>query len=290
MAPKRKLNRGLEALLGPELLSASDPKRGLLEQTSSGPVDEVPIELIQRGQYQPRREFGGESLETLAQSIRAQGLLQPIIVRPIAENRFEILSGERRWRACQMVGLASLPAVVKDVSDEDAIAIGLIENIQRENLNPVEEGLGLKRLRDEFGLNQEQIANVVGRSRPAVANLLRLLTLETEVLRMLERRKINTGHAKALLGLSGGDQIRAARQVIKSDLSVRQSETLVRRWHSEKGKTPTTTDPNVRLLQKDLSSRLGAEVKIKHHNSGRGRLEVRYSSLKELDGILSKIR
>ncbi|MQG89085.1 MAG: ParB/RepB/Spo0J family partition protein, partial [SAR202 cluster bacterium] len=234
MAPKRKLNRGLEALLGPELLSASDPKRGLLEQTSSETVDELPIELIQRGQYQPRREFGEESLETLAQSIRAQGLLQPIIVRSIAENRFEILSGERRWRACQMVGLASLPAVVKEVSDEDAIAIGLIENIQRENLNPVEEGLGLKRLRDEFGLNQEQIANVVGRSRPAVANLLRLLTLETEVLRMLERRKINTGHAKALLGLSGGDQIRAARQVIKSDLSVRQSETLVRRWHSEK--------------------------------------------------------
>ena len=290
MASKRKLNRGLEALLGPGLLSAPDSEGALLGQPVSGPVDELPIELIQRGQYQPRREFEETGLETLAQSIRAQGLLQPIVVRPIDERRFEILSGERRWRACQIVGLDRLPAIIKEVSDEDAIAIGLIENIQREDLNPVEEGLGLRRLRDEFGLNQEQIANVVGRSRSAVANLLRILTLENEVLKMLERREINTGHAKALLGISGGDQIRAARQVTNGGFSVRQTEALIRRWHTQKLRTPPITDPNVNSLQQDLSSRLGAEVRIKHHDSGRGRLEVRYSNLKELDGILRKIR
>ena len=294
MAQKRKLNRGLEALLGSGLLanpaepSSSESSAELLEP-STAPITELPVERLQRGAYQPRREFEPEALESLASSIKAQGVLQPIVARPLDGDRYEILSGERRWRAAQLAGLDRIPVVIKVVSDEAAIAIGLIENIQREDLNPVEEGLGLKRLQDEFGLSQEQVALAVGRSRSAVANLLRLLNLEPEVLSMLEHSELDTGHAKVLLGLQGGDQVRAARKVTKGDLSVRQTEALVRGW-GKPSATATPVDPNVSRLEQDLSARLGAKVRIQYQQSGRGRLEIQYSSLDELDGLLKRIQ
>ena len=293
MAQKRKLNRGLEALLGTGLLAKGqdevqgaqppEAERGALTRSA-----ELPIERLQRGAYQPRREFDEEALQTLASSIKAQGVLQPVVARQLADDRYEILSGERRWRAAQMAGLDRVPVVIKDVSNEAAIAIGLIENIQREDLNPVEEGLGLKRLQDEFGLSQEQVAEAVGRSRSAVANLLRLLNLESEVLGMLERTELDAWHAKVLLGLSGGDQVRAARNVIKRQLSVRQTEALVRGWGA-KATPGSPVDPNISRLETDLSGRLGAKVRIQHQQNGKGRLEIHYTSLEELDGVLDKI-
>ena len=292
MAQKRKLNRGLEALLGSGLLADSqgqadtDASEGAIQ---TGAPNEIPVEKLQRGTYQPRREFDAEALQTLADSIKAQGILQPIVARPSSNGHFEILSGERRWRAAQMAGLDRVPVVIKAVTDEAAIAIGLIENIQREDLNPVEEGLGLKRLQDEFGFSQEQVALAVGRSRSAVANLLRLLNLERDVLSMLERGEIDTGHAKVLLALTGGDQVRAARQVIKRSLSVRQTEALVRGWGVKENTIPAK-DPNVSRLEEDLSARLGAKVRIQHQQNGRGRLEVQYTTLDELDGILKRIQ
>jgi len=296
MAQKRKLNRGLEALLGSGLLAKgqeeatrADGSPSTMDPSSALPLADLPIESLQRGVYQPRRDFEQEALETLADSIRAQGVLQPVVARPLEAGRFEILSGERRWRAAQIAGLDRIPVVVKDVADDAAIAIGLIENIQREDLNPVEEGLGLKRLQDEFGLSQEQVASAVGRSRSAVANLLRLLNLESEVLAMLERREIDAGHAKVLLGLSGGDQVRAARKVGKRGLSVRQTETLVRGWGG-KSDAPAAIDPNVSRLEQDLSGRLGAKVRIQHQQNGKGRLEIHYTSLEELDGVLDRIQ
>jgi ParB family chromosome partitioning protein len=252
-------------------------------------LTELPIEQLQRGTYQPRRTFAQDALQSLADSIKAQGILQPIVARPQAGGGFEILSGERRWRAAQLAQLATVPVVIKEVSDEAAIAIGLIENIQREDLNPVEEGLGLRRLQEEFGLNQEQVANAVGRSRPAVANLMRLLQLESEVLGMLERQEIDAGHAKVLLALTGGDQIRAARQVYQRGLSVRQTEALVRPVVTDKS-AKTQADPNISRLEADLSTQFGAQVKIKHQQNGRGRLEIHYTTLDELDGVLKKIR
>ena len=291
MAQKRKLNRGLEALLGSGLLNnpQTDERKPETKVTSPEAFNNLPVERLQQGVFQPRREFDQEALQTLADSIKAQGVLQPVVVRPVAADRFEILSGERRWRAAQLAGLDSVPVVIKDVNDEAAIAIGLIENIQREDLNPVEEGLGLKRLQDEFGLNQEQVAAAVGRSRSAVANLLRLLNLEKDVLAMLERGELDAGHAKVLLALTGGDQVRAGRNVVKRGLSVRQTETLVKGWGA-KTRTPATQDPNISRLEQDLSTRLGAKVRIQHQQNGRGRLEVHYTSLDELDGVLSKIQ
>ena len=296
MAPKRKLNRGLEALLGTGLLNKADTDTasssvmdGQTAPSGTSPLMEVPIEQLQRGVYQPRRNFAQDALQSLADSIKAQGILQPIVARPLAGGGFEILSGERRWRAAQLAQLANVPVVIKEVSDEAAIAIGLIENIQREDLNPVEEGLGLKRLQDEFGLNQEQVANAVGRSRPAVANLMRLLQLESEVLSMLERREIDAGHAKVLLALTGGDQVRAARQVTQRGLSVRQTEALVRALIADQPAV-TPTDPNISRLEADLSNQFGAQVKIRHHENGRGRLEIHSTTLDELDGVLKKLR
>ena len=293
MAQKRKLNRGLEALLGSGLLNTpqgeATPVASTSDAASATSPNSLPVEKLQRGEFQPRREFDKEALQTLADSITAQGILQPVVVRSLDADRFEILSGERRWRAAQLAGLDHVPVVVKDVTDEAAIAIGLIENIQREDLNPVEEGLGLRRLQDEFGLNQEQVAEAVGRSRSAVADLLRLLHLEKEVLSMLERGELDTGHAKVLLALSGGDQVRAARSVIKKGLSVRQTEALVKGW-STPDQPPVAPDPNISRLEQDLSARLGAKVRIQHQQNGRGRLEVHYTSLDELDGVLKKIQ
>lgn len=293
MVQKRKLNRGLEALLGASV-AAKPPQAAIgaadTQDASepSAPLSEIPIEQLQRGVYQPRSEFEPEALDTLAASIKAQGILQPVVVRPISQHRYEILSGERRWRAAQLAGLDRVPVVIRDVPDEDAIAIALIENIQREDLNPVEEAFGLKRLQDEFGLNQEQIAQAVGRSRSAVANSLRLLNLHGDIQQMLGQGAIEVGHAKVLLGLDSADQLRAARQVAKRGLSVRQTEALVKSWGGDAAVKPNK-DPNVSRLEQDLSDRFGARVRIHHQQNGRGRLEIQYTTLDELDGILKRL-
>jgi ParB family chromosome partitioning protein len=293
MVQKRKLNRGLEALLGASVAAKpSQAATGTADTQDasepSAPLSEIPIEQLQRGVYQPRSEFEPEALDTLAASIKAQGILQPVVVRPISQHRYEILSGERRWRAAQLAGLDRVPVVIRDVPDEDAIAIALIENIQREDLNPVEEAFGLKRLQDEFGLNQEQIAQAVGRSRSAVANSLRLLNLHGDIQKMLGQGAIEVGHAKVLLGLDSADQLRAARQVAKRGLSVRQTEALVKSWGGDAAVKPNK-DPNVSRLEQDLSDRFGARVRIHHQQNGRGRLEIQYTTLDELDGILKRL-
>ena len=294
MVQKRKLNRGLEALLGAGVMgqakqeAVTDPADSGGSAVPAAAAMEIPIEHLQRGIYQPRREFEPEALQTLAASIEAQGILQPVVVRPTSNHRYEILSGERRWRAAQLIGLDRVPVVVRDVADEDAIAIALIENIQREDLNPVEEAVGLKRLQEEFGLSQEQIAGAVGRSRSAVANSLRLLNLHSDVQTLLGQGVIEVGHAKVLLSLDSADQLKAARQVAKRGLSVRQTEALVKSWRSDKAPIPHK-DPNVSRLEQDLSDRFGARVRIHHQQNGRGRLEIQYATLDELDGILKKL-
>jgi ParB family chromosome partitioning protein len=253
----------------------------------------LPLDLLQRGQYQPRESFDQEALEELANSIRAQGVIQPIVARPIGtEGRYEIVAGERRWRAAQLAGLAAIPAVVREVDDQATMAMALIENLQRENLNPIEEASALQRLISEFGLTQQQAADAVGRSRTSVTNLLRLLNLNAEVGLMLERGKIEMGHARALLGLEGKTQIDAAKQVMLLGMSVRETEKLVRKLQQPKAETKSVAqelDPNVKRLQNDLSERLGATVTVQQGARGRGKLVIQYNSLDELDGILEHI-
>jgi ParB family chromosome partitioning protein len=295
---KRGLGRGLDALLG---ASKAAHAVGLDEpvNTAQGdsPADdtvlkELPVDLIQRGKYQPRRDMEPESLRELADSIIAQGVMQPIVVRPISDTRFEIIAGERRWRATQLAGLDVIPAVVRDVSDQAAIAMALIENIQREDLNPIEEAASLQRLQREFELTQQEVATAVGKSRSTVANLLRLMTLQEDVRRLVEHGDLEMGHARALLGLEGTDQSQAARTVAGKGLTVRQTEALVRHFlESENRAVPVKQlDPNIRHLQDDLSRRLGAPVRIQHSAKGRGKLVLSYNSLDELDGILSHIK
>jgi ParB family chromosome partitioning protein len=295
---KRGLGRGLEALLG-----ASSPAQPADSDTNADSPGEqaggedksyrqLPVDLIQRGQYQPRRDMAPESLQELADSIVAQGVMQPIVVRPISDQRFEIIAGERRWRATQMAGLDVIPAVIRDVSDETAIAMALIENIQREDLNPIEEAASLQRLQREFDLTQQEVATAVGKSRSTVANLLRLMTLQEDVRRLVEHGDLEMGHARALLGLEGAEQSQAARSVVAKGLSVRQTEALVRNLLTKKTQ-PTRgkqIDPNIRRLQDDLSQRLGAPVLIQHSAKGRGKVVLSYNSLDELDGILGHIK
>lgn len=286
---KRGLGRGLDALLG----SAGNP--ATIEQASKeSDLREIPVDLMQRGKYQPRVDMHTESLQELADSIRAQGVVQPIVVRPIGGGKYEIIAGERRWRASQMAGLHEIPAVVRDVPDSAAIAMALIENIQREDLNPLEEAHALQRLIDEFEMTHQQASEAVGRSRAAVSNLLRLQELNEEVQRLLERGELGMGHARALLGLRGPAQTAAAQQVVKRALSVRETEHLVRR-ESEKVKrvkpaATTHIDPDIRRFQEDLSARLGARVQIQHGDKGKGKLSIQYNSLDELEGILGHIK
>jgi ParB family chromosome partitioning protein len=218
--------------------------------------------------------------------------MQPIVVRPVSDRKYEIIAGERRWRATQLAGLDVIPAVVRDVSDEAAIAMALIENIQREDLNPIEEAVALQRLQQEFGLTQQEVADAVGKSRSTVANLLRLMTLEEDVRRLVEHGDLEMGHARALLALEGSHQSQTARSVAGKGLSVRQTEALVRNLLAKKDKpSPTrTVDPNIRRLQDDLARRLGARVQIQHTARGKGKLVLAYNSLEELDGILSHIK
>jgi ParB family chromosome partitioning protein len=298
-ARKRGLGRGLDALLG-----ASNAKQtaAVVGEQGQGPgqstgsedhaLKELPVDLIQRGKYQPRKDIDPESLQELADSIIAQGVMQPIVVRPISDRKYEIIAGERRWRATQLAGLDIIPAMIRDVSDEAAIAMALIENIQREDLNPIEEAASLQRLQQEFELTQQEVASAIGKSRSTVANLLRLMTLQEDVRRLVEHGDLEMGHARALLGLEGNDQSQAARSVVGKGLSVRQTEALVRNLVAKKDQpTPTKgIDPNIRQLQDDLSQRLGTRVQIQHSARGKGKLVLAYNSLDELDGILSHIK
>lgn len=295
MTKKRGLGRGLDALLGSN--RPSSPNQST-DAASSGSMDgelkELPVDIIQRGKYQPRTDMHTEALEELANSIKAQGVVQPIVVRPIGENRFEIIAGERRWRASQIAGLHTIPTIIRHVPDEAAVVMALIENIQREDLNPIEESAALQRLIDEFSMTHQQAADAVGRSRVAVTNLLRLLSLSDDVKRMLSNGDLEMGHARALLSLEAIKQVPAARAVVSKGLSVRETEKLVRRLSQgedlHKPPQEPEVDPNVRRLQDDLSERLGARVKIQHTPKGKGKLEIQYNSLDELDGILAHIK
>lgn len=291
------LGRGLDALLGAtrEMEPAVTRAIGAGTGGEREAITEVAIHQIQPGRHQPRREFDPESLQELAQSIAAQGVLQPIIVRPIGSDRFEIIAGERRWRAAQQAGLTEIPVVVREVDESVMLAIALIENIQRDDLRPLEEATALDRLLNEFGLTHQQVAEAIGKSRTMVTNLLRLLELNEEVKSMLQEGQIEMGHARALLGLKGEEQTAAANLVIAQGLSVRETEKLVRRLQSgeerPKGRRPASElDPNIRQLQLDLTDRLGAHVRIHHGARGTGRLIISYSSLDQLDGILERIK
>ena len=291
MSKKKRLGRGLDALLSKP--AVEEP------EAVSERLHYLPVELLERGQYQPRSDIRQDSLEDLANSIRAQGVVQPIVARPLridgkGAQRYEIIAGERRWRAAQLAGLAEIPAVVRDIEDESAIAMALIENIQREDLNPLEEAKALDRLVFEFDLTHQQAADAVGRSRAAVSNLLRLLELADKVKPLLEERKLEMGHARALLALSDpGEQLRAAREVVSKGLSVRDTERLVRRLQGDgttKGKASSNKpDADVRRLETELSDKLAAKVRIDHAAKGFGKVVIHYNSLDELDGILKHI-
>jgi ParB family chromosome partitioning protein len=258
-------------------------------------LQRLPVDLIQRGRYQPRREFDADSLRELADSISAQGVIQPIVVRPVENERYELIAGERRWRAAQQAGLDEIPVVIKEVTEEAAMAMGLIENIQREDLNPLEEANALSRLLLEFGLTHQEVAKAVGKSRTTVTNLLRLLELNEEVKTLVESGRLEMGHARCLLGLKGEMQTRAANQVATQGLSVRETERLVRKLQNqgEKPKAPRasqTMDPDIRRLVTDLSEKLGAKVDLQQGSKGKGKLVIGYNSLDELEGILDHIK
>lgn len=283
---RRALGRGLDALLGDIATPAAGVPGGDI-------VRQLPVDQIQRGRFQPRLEMRAEALQELADSIRTQGLVQPIIVRPLSEpGRYEIIAGERRWRAAQMAGLHEIPVVVRDVPDRTALCLALIENIQREDLNPIEEARALKRLLDEFDMTHEAVAEAVGRSRPAVTNLLRLLELQPEVRRMVEQGELEMGHARALLVLPPAKQQVAAQRIARDGLSVRATERLVRALlkPSRASAKKRSLDPNVARLQDALAEKLGAKVEIRHGPGGKGSIVIRYHSLEELDGILEHIK
>ncbi|GMQ76969.1 MAG: ParB/RepB/Spo0J family partition protein [Gammaproteobacteria bacterium] len=282
---KPRLGRGLDALLETTVkpLAGTEALRN------------IPIDLLQRGKYQPRTHMNKQALAELAESIRAQGVVQPIVVRELKSGNYEIVAGERRWRAAQLAALDSVPAVVRRIPDEAAIAISLIENIQREDLNPLEQAAALRRLIDEFGITHQQVAAKIGRSRAAVSNLLRLLSLNADVRALLQHNRLEMGHARALLALSGKAQSQLAQQVARQGLSVRATEALVRRRLERPAarKAPRRAagaDPDVRALQDDLSERLGTRVRISHQRSGKGKVTIEYGSVDELEGILDHIR
>lgn len=287
-AKKRGLGRGLEALLGGAAGAVA-----LSTEVEEGELRQLPVDIIRRGKYQPRTDMRPESLEELADSIRAQGIIQPILVRPVSATEYEIIAGERRWRAAQLAGLHEVPAVIKDVSDQTAVAMALIENIQRENLNPMEEAKALQRLINEFNLTHQMAAEAVGRSRAAVSNLLRLFDLNDDVKEMLEKRQLEMGHARTLLGLSGKLQSETARKVVARGLSVRETEQWVRRLLASTPKRKSNIrplDPDIRRLQDDLAERLGAGVVFQHAASGKGKLIIQYNNIDELEGILAHIK
>ena len=298
-ARKKRLGRGLDALLSkPAAESAAVTSPEPPESVDS--LRHVPLDLLQRGRYQPREDMRKESLEDLANSIKQQGVVQPIVVRPVGKKgnstTYEIIAGERRWRAAQLAGIGDIPAVVREVSDEDAIAMALIENIQRENLNPLEESRALDRLIREFDLTHAEAATAVGRSRAAVSNLLRLQDLADKVKPLVEERKLDMGHARALLGISDAiQQLDAARQVVRKGMSVRETERLVKHMLEPKSpKKPASNtssgNADIRRLETEVSEKIGAKVRVQHTAKGSGKLVIEYHSLDELDGILGHIK
>ena len=301
-ARKKRLGRGLDALLSKPAAAtpadASAAVAAVADTPAAGDsaLRDIPVELLSRGEYQPRVDMRQESLADLAESIKSQGIVQPIVVRALSgkgEKKYEIIAGERRWRAAQLAGLEAVPAIVRDIADEDAIAMALIENIQRENLNPLEESRALARLIEEFDLTHAEAATAVGRSRAAVSNLLRLEDLSDRVKPMLEDRSLDMGHARALLAVSDPvQQHDAAREVAKKGLSVRATEQLVKRMlGGAKSKAPAPeANSDIRRLEMDISDRLGAKVRIQHSKKGPGKLVISYNNLDELDGILEHIK
>lgn len=286
---KRGLGRGLDALLG------KGAEQAVEEERNGDQLKLLPIDLVQRGQYQPRVDMKTESLQELADSIKAQGVVQPIVVRPLGDsNRFEIVAGERRWRASQLAGLHEIPALVRTMSDRTAMSVALIENIQRADLNPLEEANALHRLLNEFEMTHQAVAEAVGRSRTTVTNLLRLRELDEDVKRLIETGELEMGHARALAGLAEDLQRKAARQIVANGLSVRAAEALVRSLREAKTDSPAKrdaiVDPDIKRLEASLGEQLGAQVAIKHLKSGRGQLTISYTSLDELDGILAHIK
>ncbi len=284
-AAKRGLGRGLDALLAGR--EAPDPLEGRLKQ--------VPIDLIRRNGDQPRRHFGEDDLAALADSIREQGVLEPVLLRLAGEGNYEIVAGERRWRAAQQAGLTQIPALIRDVDDGQARAVALVENMQRVDLRPLEQAEGLHQLMSEHSLTQQAVSETVGLSRAKVANLLRLRALEPEVKSLLDAEELSEGHAKVLLGLSEGLQIRAAKEAAMSALSVRQTEALVNRLRKSETedldkRENTNKDADTLILERELGERLGAKVSIRTGKRGKGRLVIQYSSLDSLDGILRRIR
>ncbi|MBB1481332.1 ParB/RepB/Spo0J family partition protein [Pseudoalteromonas sp. SG41-2] len=296
-AKKRGLGRGLDALL-----SSSKPapsarteqpnvsEQDVIIQSTSSELQKLPIEFLHSGKYQPRKDMSEEALEELASSIRSQGIIQPIVVRPVAENSYEIIAGERRWRAAQIAKLDVVPCIIKDVPDEAAVAIALIENIQREDLNAMEEAVALHRLLTEFELTHQQVADAVGKSRTTVTNLLRLNNLNDDVKILLEHGDIEMGHARCLLALEGEAQSDAARLAVAKALTVRETEKLVRSIIEPAPKKETfEKDPDVKQLEQQLAENLGAKVEINYNKKGKGNLVISYTNLEELDGILSRI-
>ncbi len=284
MKKMKGLGRGLDALLGGD----SDSDRRKEEQRA------LPVDRLQPGKYQPRTKMDPASLDELAASIRAQGLMQPILVRPVDRDggRYEIIAGERRWRAAQIAGLTEVPALIREIPDEAALAMALIENIQRENLNPIEEALGLQRLVDEFSMTHQQAADAVGRSRPAASNLLRLLQLAPPVQEMLMQGAIDMGHARALLPLSGVWQVQLAQRIAQKGLSVRDAERLAQAAQKPprgKEKMPAA-DRDLLRLQEELADILGANVMLRAGKKGSGRIEISFTDLDQLDGILRRLR
>jgi len=286
---KRGLGRGLDALLSGSSAATLQEEAA---QADRKELQHLPLDLIQRGKYQPRRDMDPQALEELALSIKAQGVMQPIVVRPVDKGRYEIIAGERRWRATQQAGLDTIPALVREVPDEAAIAMALIENIQREDLNPLEEAVALQRLQQEFQLTQQQVADAVGKSRVSVANLLRLIALPEEIKTLLSHGDLEMGHARALLGLPEARQVEGARHVVARGLTVRQTEALVRHWLNAPGEPAKVvkSDPDISRLEQRLAERLGAPVQIRHGQKGKGQLVIRYNSLDELQGVLAHIR
>ena len=289
MAAKKKgLGRGLTALLG------NSDVESMMEAKADDELRNIDIDLIERGPWQPREHFDEETLQELADSIAMQGVVQPIVVRQKTDldgkGRFEIVAGERRWRASQKAGLSKIPAVIKIFDDQTAAAVSLIENIQRENLNPLEESSALKRLINEFDMTHQQVADTVARSRASVSNLLRLQDLNPDVKTLLAMRDIEMGHARALLAIDGLEQSRVAKDVARKGLSVRETEALIRKISAPAKKSKVTRkDPDIIKLEERLTEYLGAQVQIKQKGKGKGNLEIAYSSLDVLEGILNKI-
>lgn len=296
-AKKRGLGRGLDALLTDSASAAARHEeaqniKSLPEVSADkGDLKNIAVEFLSPGRYQPRKDMAPDALEELTNSVRAQGIIQPVVVRELARDKFEIIAGERRWRAAQLAGLDTIPCIIKDVSDEATIAIALIENIQREDLNAMEEATALQRLQDEFNLTHQGVADAVGKSRTTVTNLLRLNNLNQEVKVLLERGDIELGHAKVLLAAESELQHELAKVIVAKALTVREAEKLVNKaLNPTPAKPAPTPDPNVQQLEARLSERFGASVAISHNRKGKGKLVISYASLDELDGILEQIQ